>query len=77
MQPTTADNLRANLAALPAGTDPLLIAAIETAAQNLVPAGASDVIFTDERAPLETIVDSLVLRYLLEQGPAGLPGLGG
>ena len=35
-----------------------------------------DVIFTDERAPVETIIDSLVLRYLLQEGVAGLPGLG-
>ena len=34
------------------------------------------VVFTDERAPVETIIDSLVLRFLLQEGPAGLPGLG-
>jgi hypothetical protein len=49
---------------------------METAVDNQVPAVASDVVFTDERAPVEAIVDSLVLRYLLQEGPAGLPGLG-
>ena len=31
--------------------------------------------FTDERAPVETIVDSLVIRYLLQEGVSGLPGV--
>ncbi|MFO7680953.1 MAG: fused MFS/spermidine synthase, partial [Chloroflexota bacterium] len=75
-QPTTPENLAQNLAQLDSAADPLLRAAVETAHANLVPAAASDVIFTDERAPVETIVDTLVLRYLLSEGPAGLPGLG-
>jgi spermidine synthase len=75
-QPTTPENLAQNLTQLDPAVDPLLRAAIETASANLVPATASDIIFTDERAPVETIVDTLVLRYLLAEGPAGLPGLG-
>ena len=76
-QPTAATNLTDNLDRLDAATHPLLRQALETAAANLVPVTPSDVIFTDERAPVEIIVDSLVLRYLLEEGPAGLPGLVG
>ena len=75
-QPTSPQNLAQNLAQFDAAVDPLLRTAVETAAANLVPATASDIIFTDERAPVETIVDTLVLRYLLSEGPAGLPGLG-
>ena len=75
-QPTSAENIAQNLAQLDPAVDPLLRAAIETANANLVPATASDVIFTDERAPVETIVDTLVLRYLLAEGVNGLPGLG-
>lgn len=75
MKPTSADNLAANLRRLGADPDPLLLAALKTASENLVPAVASDTIFTDERAPVEAIVDTLVFRYLMEQGPAGLPGL--
>jgi spermidine synthase len=75
-QPTSPENIAQNLAKLDPAVDPLLRAAVETANNNLVPATASDVIFTDERAPVETIVDTLVLRYLLAEGPAGLPGLG-
>ncbi len=75
VQPTTTDNLSDNLAQLDKESDPLLKAAVETAVNNLVPVEAADTIFTDERAPVETIVDSLVIRYLLREGPAGLPGL--
>jgi hypothetical protein len=75
-QPTSPENIAQNLANLDPVADPLLRAALETAVANLVPATASDVIFTDERAPVETIVDTLVLRYLLAEGADGLPGLG-
>lgn len=75
-QPTVPENLAQNLMQLDPAVDPLLRAAIETAHNNLVPATASEVVFTDERAPVETIVDTLVLRYLLVEGPSGLVGLG-
>ena len=75
-QPTVPENVAANLAQLAGDADPLLRAALETAVANLVPITPSDIVFTDERAPVETIVDTLVLRYLLQEGPAGLPGLG-
>ena len=76
VQPTAPENLARNMAQLGADVDPLLRTAVATAVTNLVPAIPSDVIFTDERAPVETIVDSLVIRYLLQEGAAGLPGLG-
>lgn len=75
MQSTTPDVLLANWWALPEEADPLLRAAVETAVAHLTPTNPSDIIFTDERAPVETIIDSLVLRYLLQEGAAGLPGL--
>ncbi|HEX6385837.1 MAG TPA: fused MFS/spermidine synthase [Anaerolineae bacterium] len=76
VQPTWAANVLANRAQFGPGTDPLLVTAVEAAADNLVPLTPSEVVFTDERAPVEAIVDSLVVRYLLQEGPAGLPGLG-
>jgi hypothetical protein len=76
VQPTTAANVLANRAHFGPETDPLLVTAVEAAADNLAPLAPSDVVFTDERAPVETIVDSLVVRYLLQEGPAGLTGLG-
>ncbi|MBK8905948.1 MAG: fused MFS/spermidine synthase [Anaerolineaceae bacterium] len=75
VQPTTLDNLQQNLAGLDATVDPLLRAALETAVTGYVPTDPSDVIFTDERAPVETIIDGLVLRYLLQEGVGGLPGV--
>ena len=75
-QPSTQDNLARNLAELDESVDPLLKAALETAVTNYAPNPPSDVIFTDERAPVETIIDGLVLRYLMREGAAGLPGLG-
>ncbi len=75
VQPTDAQFLQDNVAQLSPAVDPLLRGSLETAVSNLVPIAPSDVIFTDERAPVETIIDTLVLRYLLETGPEGLPTL--
>ncbi len=75
-QPTTTDALATNLTALPADADPLLRDALRTAAANLAPIGAGGVVFSDDRAPVETISDSIVIRYLLEAGPGGLGTLG-
>ena len=70
--PTTIGNLHANLAALPSGADPLLRDALATAAANLAPVSAGGQVMTDDRAPIETISDSMVIRYLLETGSSGL-----
>jgi spermidine synthase len=77
VQPTDGGNLAQWLETVEASEQPLLRQAIETAQANLVPTVSSDVIFTDQRAQVEAIIDSIVLRYLFEEGPAGLPGLGG
>ncbi|MFL7837481.1 MAG: spermidine synthase [Candidatus Promineifilaceae bacterium] len=76
VRPTAAENLAKNLAVLDPAADPLLREALQTAAANLVPATAGEVLFTDQRAPVETIIDSLVLRFLVQEAPGGLPGLG-
>ena len=75
-QPTTIGNLRANLAALPAAADPLLRDTLALAVANVVPVALDGPVMTDDRAPVETISDSIVLRYLLENGLAGLGTLG-
>ncbi len=75
VQPTAPENLAQNLVQLDSTADPLLQMALETAVANQVPINSSDVVFTDERAPVETIIDSLVLRYLLQEGVGGLPGV--
>ncbi len=75
--PTTSDNIYNAQTSLGEGTDPLLREVLQLAGNNLVPTTASEVIFTDQRAPVETIIDSIVIRYLLQEGPSGLPGLSG
>lgn len=75
-QPTVSANLAEHAKSIEVDGYPLLVQAMQTATDNVVPLTTSDVVFRDARAPVETIVDSLVLRYLLEEGVAGLPGLG-
>jgi predicted membrane-bound spermidine synthase len=67
-QPTDRDNLAANLAVLPANANPILGDALALGVQSLVPINQSDTIFTDDRAPVESLVDSLVLNFLLSGG---------
>lgn len=65
VQPTDAASLAANLAALPDDANPLLRDVLTTGIDRLVPVTPSDVIFTDDLAPVETLFDSLVLNFLL------------
>ncbi len=64
-QPTTPDNLAQNLALMGGNIHPMLPLALDTASQTLVPAVESSVIFTDDDAPVEQIVDRMVLEYIL------------
>jgi spermidine synthase len=58
-----------------APTHPLVAQVVGAAVTAVQPTSAGDgVLFRDDRAPVETIVDSLVVRYLLAEGLAGLPG---
>lgn len=65
MQPTLPINLLDNLNGLDADAPQMLRDIIQLSINALVPAVSSDVIFTDDRAPLETMVDSLTLNFLL------------
>ena len=67
-QPTTADNLILNQAALPTDANEVLRAALETARASLRPTVASNTRLTDDRAPVEMIVDSMVIEFLLHGG---------
>jgi predicted membrane-bound spermidine synthase len=68
LKPTAEANLAINLAALPANASPLLRRALETTGQALRPTVASDVLFTDDRAPVETIVNSMLFDFLTGGG---------
>lgn len=72
VQPTEDGNLQRNLDALPASADPLLRDTLALGVRSLVPAVAGSPIFTDDRAPVEPLVDSLVLNFLLGGGAESL-----
>ena len=65
VQPTQASNLQANLADPRAAIEPPLADILSQAAAAIVPLGTSDTLFTDDRAPIETLIDSMVLNFLL------------
>lgn len=64
-QPTNVENLQVNINGLPEDSHPALRSVLNSSLQNLVPSVRSDILFTDNRAPLETLVDSLVLDFLV------------
>lgn len=64
-QPTTAENLFANAAELAPDANPLLREVLTDSLTRLVPVTPSDMLFTDDRAPVETLFDSLVIGFLL------------
>ena len=65
VQPTEPDNLRANIRHRRTDVDPVLYDLLADAADAIVPLGSSDLVFTDDLAPVETLVDSIVLDFLL------------
>lgn len=69
-QPTTPNHLIANYNRLnaDAGTPVLLNTALETAVVALRPTVRSELLFTDDRAPVETIINTMVLEFLLGGG---------
>lgn len=68
MQPTTDANLAANLTMLQDDAPSLLRDTLALGISSLTPIATNGEIFTDDRAPVETLVDSLVLNFLLGGG---------
>lgn len=77
VQPTRPDNLTKWSSTIDADAQPFLKQVIDLVRKNVVPTVSSDIVFTDQKAQVESIIDSIVIRYLLDVGPAGLPGLSG
>lgn len=74
VQPTEPDSLRENLDRLRReGAPPHLIYVLEQTAANLRPTPASDIVFTDDRAPVERLVNSIVINYVLAEPLEFLP----
>jgi hypothetical protein len=71
VQPTTAQNLSDNLAAI---ENPLLHGAVEQAIQALQPTVVSETIFTDDLAPIELMTNQIVIDYILSGGVDTLAG---
>ena len=67
LQPTTAQNLEDNLNLLLPRSDihPLLAETTSYTLSNLQPAPTPDIIFTDNRAPIEWITNNLVIHFIL------------
>ena len=65
VQVTASENLAENLSQLPENTDSLLQDALTWGVAQTVPTNTSNLIFTDDRAPVETLADSLVINFLL------------
>jgi hypothetical protein len=66
-QPTTIDNLYQNLIYMYTHPDvhSLLVNAVEQVVQNQQPVPDSQVVFTDDLAPIEWITNNMVLNYVL------------
>jgi spermidine synthase len=64
-QPTDVTNLFDNFDQLDPNSYPILHRALETATETLVAVEPSDTLFTDDHAPVETIIDEMVLDYVL------------
>jgi spermidine synthase len=64
-QPSEATNLEENLRLIDRESYPTLHTILTLANDNRVETGESTIVFYDDRAPVETLVDSLVLNFLL------------
>ena len=67
VQPTSFENLLYNYAyQKEMGADPLLLDILERTIMNLQPVPESLIVFTDERAPIEQLTDSIAIRFVLQ-----------
>jgi len=67
VQPTEPDYLRANLEALGPDAPPLLVASLASAYEHLQPTPEGGPVFTDDRAPVEQLTDSILINFVLSQ----------
>jgi hypothetical protein len=66
-QPTKPEDFAANLVALSQdqNTHPLLLVSLQNVFTNLQPGYEKTMVFTDDRAPIEWIVNDMVVRFVL------------
>ncbi len=65
VQPTESDYLLTNLEALGPDAHPLLVASLESAYAHLQPTPEGGPVFTDDRAPVEQLTDSILVNFVL------------
>jgi spermidine synthase len=67
VQPTTAENLMANLANLEQHQDvhPKLLEAMRRTVLNLQPPPTKSIVFIDDKAPVEWITNAMILKFIL------------
>lgn len=65
VQPTTPENLPANLALMGEDAHPLLRIAVQSAYDNLAATPQGGPVFTDDRAPTEQLTDLILVNFLL------------
>jgi len=68
VQPTRAESLAANLAAMGDQAHPLLRDALTRAMQYLQPTPETEIVFTDDIAPVEQLTNSILIRFVLGGG---------
>jgi predicted membrane-bound spermidine synthase len=67
VQPTSFENLFENFTYhREMETEPLLLEVLENTILNLKPVPRSEIVFTDDRAPIEQLTDSIVIRFVLQ-----------
>jgi spermidine synthase len=66
--PSQASNLAANLALMDDSANPLLREALRLGVQQLADVHPGDTVFTDDHAPVEALVDSIVIDFLFSGG---------
>lgn len=67
VQPTSFENLLYNFAYQKViGADPILLEILESTIINLQPVPDSQIVFTDDRAPIEQLTDSIAIRFVLQ-----------
>jgi len=73
-QPTIPENLAVNLLALSQDTsiNPLLISTMQITFTKLNTGYETTTVFTDDRAPIEWIVNDMVIRFILQGGTENL-----
>ena len=69
-QPTTREAFEANLIAIAQapGIDPLLLTTMNSTYNNMVPGYETSTVFTDDLAPIEWIVNDMVINFVFDGG---------